>query len=331
MRKYSSYLLALFVLSTACGLDFGDDGDDARVGQFGMLRFTGGGGCNDSTTLAVGSTATLNLEAVHDQVLPGDLSPASTVPAVIAVSSGASTREIVLSAAQTGESEIEILSAGGVYDRLDFSAEPAFTASYTIAGDVYADGGLVVKIDEIYGSCGEDCPLIGGGFIEWSTEPDSALSLDVYDDRAALFIAGDPGQVRIIGREPTAGRILVDHTVDVLPSDGAGVLKSKVTVMLPDETVLDPDSFPDSLPAGSLLLLELQRIIEESHVVPLAGCDVNWSVVGESGVVEPWSETVDDQPLEGPIYETLSPGQVSLVAQVPLTGDVISYDLTVTE
>jgi len=58
---------------------------------------------------------------------------------------------------------------------------------------------------------------------------------------------------------------------------------------------------------------------------------VQWSVVGEPGVVRLWPETAAAPPFEGPVYEALAPGRVSLVALVGLTGDALSIDLTVTE
>ncbi len=332
MRRYLTYLLILFPLSFACSLDldFGDP-SQARNGEYGRLRFSGGGGCNDSTTLAVGSTARLNLEPLQEQPLPADLSPRSSAPEIISATAGQSNTEIVLTAPTAGQALVEIVSGDEVYDRLGFDAEPAFSATSTVAGEVFSGGILAVKIDEIYGSCGEDCPLIGGDFIDWSTEPESILQLESYQDRLAVFIAGDPSQVTIIGREPSADRVILDRTIEVLPDDSGGVLICKATVMTTDDVVLDFESFPKSLQVGSLILLEMQKEISDGRLVPLSGRDVQWSIVNGQGVVEPWSETAGEQPLEGPVYEALAPGQVSLIALVPLTGDAKSFELKVTE
>jgi hypothetical protein len=331
MKKYSLVPIIAIMMVSACKLDFTDKGPDKRVGEFGMLRFSGGGGCNDSTSLALGSTARLELEPVHEQPLPADLIPQSSAPRVISTTQGSNETEVVLTAHQVGLSEVEILADGGLYDRLSFTAEPAVSADFVAADSAYAGSGIIVQINEVYGACGEDCPLIGGDFIEWSSQPESAFTLEVYDDRVAMLVAGQPGIARIIGREPTAGRVLVDQTVEIVPADNSGELKSKVTVMLPDETLLDPADMPASLPAGSLLLLELETVNADQRTISLAGRDVIWTVVGPAGVIEPWTETAAAQPLQGPIYHARAPGQVSLVAHVPLLGELASFEISVTE
>ncbi|MBW1808286.1 MAG: hypothetical protein JRJ87_08845 [Deltaproteobacteria bacterium] len=331
MKKYSIVPIIAIMMVSACKLDFGDPGQDKRVGDFGMLRFNGGGGCNDSTSLALGSTARLELEPAHEQPLPADLVPRSSAPQVIGAAQGSTETEVILTAHQVGITELEILAGGGLYDRLSFTAEPAVSADYAASESAYVGGGIIVEINELYGACGEDCPLIGGDFIQWSSKPESAFTVEIYDDRVALLVANQVGSARIIGREPTAGKVLVDHTVDVFPPDVSSELKSKFTVMLPDETLLDPSDMPASLPVGSLMWLELEAVNSDQRKISLAGRDVIWTVVGPAGVVEPWSETADAQPLQGPIYLARAPGQVSLVAHVPMLDELVSFEITVTE
>ena len=64
-RSVIPWALALLLLGQACvsleGL--GGDTHDSRLGELGRVRFTGGGGCNSSTVLALGSTAELGVES----------------------------------------------------------------------------------------------------------------------------------------------------------------------------------------------------------------------------------------------------------------------------
>ncbi|RLB58188.1 MAG: hypothetical protein DRI34_05670 [Deltaproteobacteria bacterium] len=332
MRRYSNYVLLLFVLSFACSFDLGPvDPHEARNGEFGRLRFDGGGGCSDSTTVAVGATARITLEPLQQQSLPVGLRPRSSNSGVIAAAAGSEPDQVELTALEAGEALVEILADGEVYDRLGFSAEPAYSADYTVTGEVFSGGTLAVKVDEIYGACGRECPLIGGDFIRWSSEPDQALALYSYQDRLALLVAGAPGKARIIGREPTAGRALVDYRLEILPADSEGIIRCLATVAYPGDPDAETTACPRELRVDGVMLLELHKELADGRLVPLAGRDVQWSVVGPQGVVRPWPETAAQPPVEGPVYQALAPGRVSLVALVGLTGDALSIDLTVTE
>jgi len=323
--------MAIFVLLLqACSFGF-DNGEDARLGRYGRVRFVGGGGCTDSTTLALGSTATLTAEPAQGQILPTDLTPRSSAPESIGASHGPKPYEILLSAVREGAADIELVSSEvGVYDVLGFDVAPAASVSYQAPAEVYAGGGLLLKIDEVFGECGEDCKLIGGGFVQWSAEPAGSLTLDLHEDRVAIMAAGAAGEARVLGREPTTGTVLIDHAVTVVPTEGAGELETRVTIMRPDETVLDPQPMPSEVSVGCLLLIEVEVADAGGRSVKLAGQDVGWTVEGDAGVIAPWPENEPPAP-EGPIYEATGAGTVTLVGEAALLGRSRRFEVTIVD
>ena len=302
---------------------------DPRIGEEGRVKFTGGGcASSSSTTLAVGSTQPLTLEPQGDATLPGDLSVDSTAPTVIAARAGSTTDEVVLEAQRTGDAVVELRSGGAVWDQLAFRAEPAASVDYDAADAVFAGGTVFLKVTEVHGACGEDCPLLGEGFVRWSAEPAAGLVLQRDLGGVASFTASAAGNVHLLGQEPSAGALLVDHPLEVVPAADAGALQAWIIVMLPDETVLDAQPLPADVPAGSLFLVEL-RATAGARVVPLAGADVTWTVEGDVGAVEEYT-TGDPPPPEGSLFSAVAAGAVTLVADVPLLGRTARFPLTVT-
>ncbi|MBI5502060.1 MAG: hypothetical protein HY907_17590 [Deltaproteobacteria bacterium] len=316
-------VLAFFAVQACVGIDV--DTGDPRVGEEGRVRF-GGGGCaaGSSTTLAVGSTQTLTLEP-QSAALPADLTTASTTPTIIEARPGAAPDQVVLQANQAGSARIELHSAGGIWDYLEFHAEPAASVTFTAAPAVFAGATAYVKIDEVYGACGESCPLLGQGFLRWSAP---ALTPLRDSNGVAYFTAGATGDTRVEGREPSGGALLVDHPLRVVPVADAGALHAQVTIALPDESVLDPQPAPVEIPAGSLFLVQVQADAAGS-TVPLAGADVTWTIEGDASAVALYDSGTEDPP-EGPIFSALAPGSVELVAQIPLLGRTERFPLTIT-
>ena len=70
-------LSPLLILSPSCADDEPAEHRDPRLGKHGKVRFVGGGGCSDSTVIAVGATARLDLEPVAPP-LPSNLSVRSS-------------------------------------------------------------------------------------------------------------------------------------------------------------------------------------------------------------------------------------------------------------
>ncbi|MBI5486241.1 MAG: hypothetical protein HY905_02795 [Deltaproteobacteria bacterium] len=319
------FVVLAFLTIQAC-VGFEVDTGDPRVGEEGRVRF-GGGGCaaGSSTTIAVGSTQTLTLEPQSGASLPTDLTTGSTAPAVIDARPGAAADQVVLEANQAGTAQVELHSAGEIWDYLEFRAEPAASVKFTAAPAVFAGATAFVKVDEVYGACGESCPLLGEGFLRWSS---TGLTPLRDTNGVAYFTAGAPGDARAQGREPSGGALLVDHPLRIVPVADAGALSARVTIALPDESVLDPQPLPVEIPVGSLFLIQVEVDVAGTPV-PLAGPDVTWTIEGDTSAVA-LHDSGDADPPEGPIFSTLAPGSVEMVAEIPLLGRTERFPLTIT-
>jgi hypothetical protein len=318
------------LIGQACVVPDINIGGDPRLGEEGRVKFTGGGCASSSTTtLAVGSTQPLTLEPQGDVTLPGDLSVGSTAPTVIAARTGSSVDEVVLEAQRAGDAVVELRSAGEVWDQLGFRAEPAASVKYDAPDAVFAGGTASLQITEVHGACGDDCPLLGEGFVQWSAEPAAGLVLQRDVDGVAWFTAGAAGNVHLLGHEPSAGGLLVAHTLAIVPTADAGALEAGIIVMLPDQTVLDLQPLPTEVPVGSLVLVELQATAG-TLTVPINGRDVTWTIEGDAGTLEPYVSGDPPSPA-GSIFSTVAAGTVTLVADVPLLGRTARFAMTVTD
>ena len=321
-------LFALFLIIVHACTNLDDiDPEDPRLGELGLVKFSGPG-CSSSTTMAVGSTATLTLEP-EEGALPSDLSVRSSDPAVIDAAGGAAPDEITLQAHTAGESNVEVVSAGEVYDWLGFDAEPAAAVVYEAADAVFAGGAFILKLQEIHGSCGEECPLIGSGFIDWSTSPADALALDADVEDTIIFTAGAAGSASVIGDEPSEGGNLVDHALTIADPSTAGALDGHVVVYLPDETLLDPQPAPVELPVGSYVQIQLFADSAGAEV-PVSRFDAVWDITGDAGTIRSHDLDTWEAP-EGPVYEAMAAGSATITADSPLLGSTAGFDITVTE
>lgn len=323
-------VLATGLMGAGC-VHIGDGGGDPRVGEMGKVKFVGGGsGCSSSTVMAVGSTETLDLESATQEDLPLDLVVDSTDPAIIEADAGETGAEVVLVAHDEGDSLVQLWSGSEVYDELGFSAEPAASVTFEAPEAVFAGTTLIMDVQEVYGSCGEDCPLIGSSFIQWSSSPAGSLELVSDVNRKALFAVGEVGDAGIVGDEPSLGTNLVDHPVTVLDLEDAGALDATLLVALPDDSILDPIEMPAEVPVGSLVLVQLTAEGPDGSPVPLTIHEAAWSVEGDAGVMVP--HEIEDGPLpEGPVYSAEGAGEVTLVADVELMARTGRFDVTVVE
>ena len=329
-----AYLLGFFGfgLFYACGID---QPRSQRTSEFGLYTFEGGGGCNGSSTLAVGSSATVTLKTTDGTAMPGNLTPRSLAPSVIAAIAGHKAHTVKLTAHKAGQARVELSGPTSLDDSFSFSAEPAATVELdTPATRTFAGGTFVLKMGEIYGACGKECPLIGGGFLRWSSSPGGALSAISDVERTATFSVGKaPGPVTLRGTDPATGRVLVNHKLQVLETSAAGKLTADLIVAFPRTDggkylVVDPAPRPVHLPVGSLLM---PKVVASTAAgpVPVWGKDIVWTVKSGAGLVETYPLGGDPPPAEGTIYTAKAPGKVKLVGNVALLGASVTVDLTV--
>lgn len=326
--------ISIFFVFYACG-SAGDDGGP-REGEGGKVKFSGGGGCNNSTTLAVGSRATLTMESADGTALPANLAVSSSQPATITAGHGSKQHRVEVAAVQAGSTYLEVMDGNKLWDRVRFTAEPATAVMLdSPATRVLAGATLALKLGEVHGSCGKNCPLIGGGFLGWSASPANGLTLHSDRERTATFSAGKTaGKVTLSGREPVTGHALVNHSIEIVPTAEVAALEAEAVVSLAqvkgqESRVLDPAPMPLSMPAGSLMMLRLHAKTKDGQKVPVWGRDVKWVIEGDKGVARPLYMEGDTTPAEGPIFTTTAAGQVTLVGNVGLLARTIRVKLIV--
>ena len=321
-------LSPLLVMSPSCAEDEPAVDRDPRLGKQGKVRFVGGGGCSDSTVIAVGATAQLDLEPTTPP-LPSSLSARSSDASAIEAEMSAGGDALVLRAVGAGSSTVSLHRQDELYDELDFSAEQAHSATFQAADAVMARGVYVLKLQELYGACGEECPLLGSELLSWSFAPAQAMQLIEARDRTLLFRAVDPGEVTLSGAEPVDGLELVDHQLTVVDPADTGALSASVIVQLPGDEgeVLDPQAPPVTVPVGSLLLVEITTK-SGSLEVPIAGDDLTWVVEAARDEVT-FLDPDGPHPVEGPVFQAALRGSAKLRVSVDLSGKSASYDVTV--
>ena len=195
---------------------------------------------------------------------------------------------------------------------------------------------MALKLGEVYGACGKDCPLIGGGFIKWSAGPAAGLTLLDDVERTVTFRAGKtPGKVTLTGVEPVTGKQLVDHAVQIVPLADVVKLSADAMVALAkhdgeESKILDPAPAPLSVPQGSLLLVRVTATTKAGQQVSVWGRDVNWTVEGAAGVAGRLPMGGDADPAEGPIFSADGSGKVTLVGKVALLARTVRLELTIT-
>lgn len=324
---------ALF-LFYACGTA---DEPNPRVGETGQIKFSGGGGCNNSTTLALGSSARLTMERADGAALPSGLLVSSTNNSAITVAPGTQHNSVKVTAIEQGEAYLEVTDKGQAYDRVRFFVEPAASVELDRpATRVFAGGTYVLKLGEVYGDCGKDCPLIGGGFMTWRSSPPGALTLVSDVERSVTFTAGKAvDNYTLNGHNKSGGKMLVLHQVSAIDPKDCGQLSAEAVVALPRKPgeelkVNDPHQLSQGVPAGSLLMLRVKAATTSKETVPVWGRDIAWTVEGDAGVVKLFAMGGDPAPAEGPIYSAAAAGKATLVGQVALLGKTIRVPITVT-
>jgi hypothetical protein len=319
---------AIFIVVVHACTRMDDDDVDSREGELGRVTFSGGG-CTSSTTMAVGSTVELDVQPVEGETIPSDMEVRSSEPDVIDASRGEYIEQVVLEALEQGEANVELVSGGEVWDWLGFDAEPAATVVHEAADAVYAGDVLFLYIQEVYGECGEKCDLIGGEFMDWTTSPTDSLVLEDEVYRTSVFRAGTPGEAMVTGDEPSAGALLVSHPVTVLDPATAGDLDARVTLMLPDDELVEDEVPPIEVPAGTMIQIEF--FAPSGGIdVPVSRYEVEVAVTGDSGVVGEYLLEPLDSP-EGPVFNTMAAGSVSLEAYSALIDRTTFVDISVTE
>lgn len=310
-RLYLWLLICSFVLSPSCS----DRHDEVspRLGELGRVKFTGGGGCNDSTTLALGARAELGLDPQSGE-LPADLRVSSTQPEVIATERGSANDRIVLVAGRLGDVRVELHDGEELYDRLGFSVEQARSVELAAADKVLQGGTFTLEVKEVFGACGRDCPLLGTDFIEFDAEPMGALSLLKDEDRVASFATGAPQQLVLRGRDVGSDHLLFSQPVEIVPVDEALSLDASIVVMPPDDDAREPAALPAQMPLQSLFTIDVVALTADGPV-PIAGEDLDWDLSVSAGRV---GTLGDARTPRGPIFEALDVGEATLQLSVEL-------------
>ena len=311
---------------------------DARVGELGKVKFTGGGGCNSSTVLAVGSKASLGLEAAEGAgAVPTGLTAAASGTVLKAAMDKAGKR-VEIQATAAGSGKVELLQGGAVYDRLGFSAEQATKVQLAIGASRALVGGVhVVKLGEVYGPCGtSECPLIGGGFLSWTATPAAGATLVSDVERTVAFRAGvTPGLVTLKGALPGGGAALAEQQVTLLDPKDIATVGYEAVVGLPkkpgetEQKVQDPAPAPLSLPVGSLLMIRLAGKTSGGDHVPIWGGDISWTTTAGSAALALYPLDGQDPPPEGPIWQTRAAGKATLEGKVGLLGKTVKVEVEV--
>ncbi len=310
----------------------------ARVGELGKVKFTGGGGCNSSTTLAVGSKASLGLEAADGAgAVPTGLTASATGAALTAAMDKAGKR-VEISAKTAGAGKVELLQGGAVYDRLGFSAEQATKVQLALGASKALVGGIhVVKLGEVYGACGtSDCPLIGGGFLSWTATPAAGATLVSDEERTVTFRAGKTkGTVTVKGALPAGGAAMAEQKVELLEAKQIATVGHEALVALPkkagetESKILDPAPLPLDLPVGSLLMFRLAGKTAAGDKVPIWGGDITWTITSGAASLALYPLDGRDPPPEGPIFQTKAAGKATLEGKIALLGKSVKVDVTV--
>lgn len=326
----SSLFLALFTLFTLEGAGCIIDGDnepapapvDHRLGVNKKVRFVGGG-CSgsDSVTMPVGSKDTLTVQAAEESIqLPADLKAQSSDPSVIALAPSTDALTLEMQALKTGQSDIELMSAGQLFDGLTFFVEPAKAVKFSAEPAVVAGGRLGLGVSDVYGACGnEDCPMFGHSFIQWSFTPSMGLVLLKDEQRIAHFTAGSAAtSAEIIGKEPSLGGELLRHPLEVV--DPATITGLSGQLILPaSSSEEEPQTlpFPAKVQAGASFSVRVEGLRQGKSPVAISRHDIVWTV--PPGLVlfeqsEP-ADTVAEM-----FSAASTPGEFSLKATVALLG-----------
>lgn len=322
-RRVALIAAALLLFASACG-----SSNDPRLGEDGNVRFVGGG-CTSSTTLAVGSSVELKLESATEDPLPGELAASSDAPSVITAKMGLEPNTLELKANAQGEAKVTITASGDELDSLPFMAAPAGLVKHTAEPRVFMGGAVDVVVNDVFGDCGanEECRLLGHSFLEWRVEPPEAGQLVIDFDGVATFRAKSEGTAKIIGKETSRAKDLLEQPLEVVPVAEAKSLTAMVTTI-----PFDPDakgetaSLPGSVTRTEALSLRVDCVLMDGSTMPISWRDVDWKVQGDEIAVEAPESDAGDR--FSRIFLTGGTGKMTLVANVAMLNLEQSFDLT---
>ena len=325
----------LFVVPSCVSSASFSSQDDPRLGDLGRVRFASPG-CDSSTTLVAGSTATLTLEPTHGRPLPGQLTVATLGNGVLSATRGDEANQVMLAAHQPGESYVELSTEGMVHDGLAFNAEPATAVEFEAPDAVFVGTVLPVRVSQVYGRCGRDCPLIGHSFMDWRGSDAGSLALLADTNNIARFAAGAPGPALLRGRDPTTGALLVDHAVTVVPLEDFRGLAITSLVAARDGSnapdLVERATLPIAVAVGDEFMLIIRGVTDTGATVYLSPADVAFVVVGDRDVLELKAAGAEDAVnFSGPVYEARAPGSVTIRVEVELLDHSESCEVIVSE
>jgi hypothetical protein len=324
-RRIAFLAASVFFLTGACSSG-PEPSDDPRVGELGQLRFSSG--CNSSTTMALGSKATVKLEP-REGTLRGGLGVSSSDPGTISAEMGDATDEIDLRASSVGDARIAVNSGGEIYDAITFDVDVATAANYETVPRVFANGAVDVVVTDVFGACGTDeCLLFGHSFLEWRSEPAIALPFVRDDLGTARFTAMSLDSVDVFAREPSTGRDLVAATVEIVSTDGVDGFRATLQT-IPLEEGEESRSF--DLPGGEVqhgeaFCVRIDALRGSEPSVPISRHDVTWQIEGDA--IEAIDAEHGTEPL-GSVFNTIGVGRVMLRASSHLFDDGASWELIV--
>lgn len=321
--RLGALIAGVLLVTGACSTN--DTPEDPRLGELGKLRFTSG--CNSSTTMALGSRATVKMEPVSGE-LPSDLRVDSSAPGIIAAEL-AGPDAIELAAEALGEARIAVDRGGNLFDAITFDVEVATAAKYDTVPRVFIGGAVDVVVTEIYGACGTDeCPLFGHSFLDWRVEPSEALPFDRDAYGTARFTAATLDAVNVFGREPSTGRDLVAASLEIVSTEGIDGLRGTLQT-IPLEEGEEARSFElgsGVVREGEAFCVRLDALRGSDAAVGVSRHDVTWVVEGDA--LESIDTDHGTEPL-GTVFNTVDHGTVTLTASSHLFEHTASWELVV--
>jgi len=307
---------------TACfgDIDVGTQPPNPRLGKNGKVIFASG--CSSSLNMAVGSTDTITVEAPDDKTtLPADLAAKSGDPSVLTVTeTGKEPLTFEMKALKKGQSDIEVDSAGALFDSITFTTEPVKVVTFQSETAVLAGGRVGLAVGELFGACGtEKCPLFGHNFMVWSAEPATSFSFLEDDSNLGYFTAGaTPGKGDIVGKEPSEGGDLLRQTIEIVDPATIMSLNGSVTVQQNDDSQQVTVPFPAKVPQSGSFSVKVEGIRAGKTPVAISRHDIVWTLPQEIMLVSQ-IEPADPIPDTFTVSSTAT-GDVKMTAKVALLG-----------
>jgi hypothetical protein len=325
LRRTCLALATLTLAAAACGSP-----DDPRVGEEGRVRFVTGGGCSNSTTLAVGARASVELESSTEEALPGELGVTSADPAILTARMGAEPATIELGGVADGEAQIDLSSSGEVIDSIVFGVKPAAVVRHTSELAVFDGCALDVVVGDVFGDCGSDeCRLIGHSFLDWRVEPDTIGAFVLDFEGTASFRMGGPGSGQVIGQERSRARDLVTQAISIIDRTRLTGLAARLTTLSSDPSATPAIiELPGAVARPEALVIRLDGVLDDGSRVAISPRDVAWRALGDELVVEVPSRSPGD--VLSTTFITGGTGSTTLVANVAILEQEQTFALELT-